>query len=537
MDVDTASDPPISSQESSKTTTAGVPRLTYSQQQRSYLSEEKLEDELMFDLPSVTPVKAGQSTVHDPDEPEASHGMRSIHELRAGGSHRRFVDEMEGILDTLEDTTFNSMSAKRSAMMELASKLLDKATVTRFIDAGLERRLFSRATNTSDTILAFAQAATIAFVAESDPSLATLQLMHRSSMLQNLVLLLDTDLTINRVVKQRISNMSKVAQASCLEFQDLIRTSTMWSSSPPAAIKPRLLALKALDSLVCKIRGHGDKDDILDDNIINKVTEIASATAGATSPGEATRELELSVCLLESASVNPGELLAHFYASETPISTIVDIITYVLRLSTEGQTEVEFKALQLCLQLANNRPKVCDAFSKTSFVQLLLTTINKRFEILALGPGHEAWVTALQGVVFSLGAMINLTEFSDPVRQQVLSTGSTALRTLTSTFLEGQKKAAEAESVEQTSANVAYGYLAVLLGNLCDNARVREEIQSRLPGGNLEILIGAIEEFIQFHTEVDLEGKVGETAGVSTFTERLQKVVQRLRITAMQARE
>jgi len=145
-------------------------------------------------------------------------------------------------------------------------------------------------------------------------------------------------------------------------------------------------------------------------------------------------------------------------------------------------------------------------------------------------------VVVLEGLYLSLGAMINLAEFSDRARAAVCSThdreGDALLLNLVLHFLSGVEKAAEADSLEASKSNVAYGYLTVLLGNLCQNPKVKRQVVDKLPKQEISILVDAINEFIEYNLKVDreanmLEGAEGREVW-SGFTERLGKVVQRL---------
>jgi hypothetical protein len=62
---------------------------------------------------------------------------------------------------------------------------------------------------------------------------------------------------------------------------------------------------------------------------------------------------------------------------------------------------------------------------------------------------------------------------------------------------------------------------------------VKRKIISRLPDQKIDTLVNAVEEFIEYNLKVDLEVRMLEGAEGrevwSGFTERLGKVVQRLR--------
>lgn len=69
--------------------------------------------------------------------------MRSIHELREPGGNTRIVGELEAILDDLDEGIGSSISARRSSLMSLNSKLLEASRFRMLVDQGLEPRLLS----------------------------------------------------------------------------------------------------------------------------------------------------------------------------------------------------------------------------------------------------------------------------------------------------------------------------------------------------------------------------------------------------------
>ena len=85
-------------------------------------------------------------------------------------------------------------------------------------------------------------------------------------------------------------------------------------------------------------------------------------------------------------------------------------------------------------------------------------------------------------------------------------------------------------SEKDITANVAFGYLSVLLSYLSLNPGIRERICLQLQGGTLLQLVDAIEEFLQYHRRIaneinqvdqEIDSKVG-------FIGRLQNLVDRL---------
>jgi len=57
--------------------------------------------------------------------------------------------------------------------------------------------------------------------------------------------------------------------------------------------------------------------------------------------------------------------------------------------------------------------------------------------------------------------------------------------------------------MEASHTNVAFGYLAVLLGDLCQEDHIRYKMRARLPNSSLKCVLTAVEEFIDHHRKVD----------------------------------
>lgn len=164
-------------------------------------------------------------------------------------------------------------------------------------------------------------------------------------------------------------------------------------------------------------------------------------------------------------------------------------------------------------------------------VRCLLEKVVKGLTGLGGDAEEDGRALNLDVLVLAIGTMTNLAEHSDAARRHSISFDSThLLSVLVKAFLDGQRKIAEAESVEQSASNVAYGYLAVMLGHLCQTKEVEEAIRMQLPGQELKVLVNAVGEFVLHHQKVDtmnFEGEEG-TQVWGAFTERLKLLLAKL---------
>ena len=71
----------------------------------------------------------------------------------------------------------------------------------------------------------------------------------------------------------------------------------------------------------------------------------------------------------------------------------------------------------------------------------------------------------------------------------------------------------------------------MLLSFLCIDHDVKAQVSSRLQGGNLRQLLDTVEEFLQYHRQIDSEIRQngGEVDSRVTFISRLQGLVDGLK--------
>ena len=99
-------------------------------------------------------------------------------------------------------------------------------------------------------------------------------------------------------------------------------------------------------------------------------------------------------------------------------------------------------SVKLCMNLTNNKPKACQPFSAREFVQPLMLSIVERFRCINAGLAPEKRTEVLESLILSLGATINLAEFSDQMRANA-DDGEQMVATLVGIFLEGSERASQ----------------------------------------------------------------------------------------------
>ncbi|KAF1850992.1 uncharacterized protein K460DRAFT_274859 [Cucurbitaria berberidis CBS 394.84] len=503
-------------------------KLTYAKA-RSYLEEANPEDALLIsmDLDDNLGFDSQRKDCMSEDEDDPTNQVQAHHELKRQGQQKAFHWEAEMSIDDISNKTSNGI--RRSAMLELCTKMADTTFTNQLLDSSLAHQFFSNMSSNGEVVFDFATTIALIFVFRTNPTYTVLDQIHRTGIITALINLADNDMDIQRIAKDRKTNLSKIAQESVLKFRTLVHESSIWHSEKPDKLSPQLVALKAFDSLIVGLRKSDSREPLVSQAEISRLVDMTSKpyelVKSGTGSTHDTLVLNSILSILESVSV-AGQKQPVW--SIGILQRLADLLPVFFGHDTVSSTML---AVKLCMNLTNNKPKACQPFSGTTFVRPLVASIIYNFELLNAGIGLEQRTEVLESLILSLGAMINLAELSDSARCNV-DDGDQAIGTLVRIFLEGSERASQAKSMEESHSSVAVGYLTVLLGNLCLNSIVGAKIRTQLPDQRLDMLIDKIKEFVQFHERVDrktrqFDGEEGQETW-QNYIARLMLVVEKL---------
>jgi hypothetical protein len=544
MDVDVQAN--IDSQTSQATSGVGNrPKLTYAMS-RSYLQEANPEDDLMvsMDLEGSHDFDVRKNDVVSEDEPEQASQTQAYHELKRQGRNYVFESEASIMIEDISSTT--AKSTRRSAMMELCTKMADESFTSQLLDSSLAHQFFQNLASNGEVIFDFATAVATIFVLQTNPPRSVLEQINEARIITTLVQLFNHEMDIEKIAKDRKTNLSKITRDSVVTFRTLIHKSSIWGPAKIDKVSPQLVALKTMESLITSLRKGGNNNPLLDHTIISQLISIASASYERIEAEKDAVEdmlvLDMVISILESTSATRQRQNMWLTADLQHLARVMPVF---FRPDATASTML---AVKLCMNLTNNKPKACQPFSEKAFVQPLMLSITEKFEKLDVGLAPEERTEVLESLILSLGAMINLGEYSDQARLNV-DDGKQMISTLVQIFLEGSERALrvrtlvikstfapltplQADSMEESHSGVAVGYLTVLLGNLCLNQLVRNQVRARLPEQRLDILIESIKDFVRVHEHADsktqeFEGAEGQETW-QTYTARLLLVVEKL---------
>ena len=529
-------------QERSTKTTASGSLITYAKQ-RSHLADDNLETALMLDLPMevperpaasarrvARPVAAARTVSHDVDELDntPTSGLRTIHELRAGGRNVRMMGEIEDLLGEVADHTNSARSRRRGALLDLATKLMDKTFAEQIFRHGYENALLVECKKLEDATGDFLLATTVMLMLHAEPPRHSLRSFEE--VVPCLGTLLPQSSDIARVAKERKSNMSKSAQGDLVAFSGLVKAnSALWGESQPPVISSRIITLKAMELAVRKLRATGNRSELLDSEHLTLLLPKGGLTGLQSNAGKAF-EVTLVISMLEALKTLSA-------AGSWPDSCITWVASLPAVFAEEWQVPADTKwiAYRLCANITNESTHAQAAFVERNAVRHMMAEIVAGFGLLQ-APSASTSATETDAkrdfdiLVLAIGTLINLTEHSAVAQRQAIDQAAQpSLVAIVHTLVEGQKHALEAVSVEQGSVNVVYGYLAIMLANVCQDSEARKLVRSLLPGGKLDVLVAAVQEFVQHHEKADAQESGDSEEEWSNFTARLLGVLMKLK--------
>ncbi|KFZ15883.1 hypothetical protein V502_05357 [Pseudogymnoascus sp. VKM F-4520 (FW-2644)] len=529
---------------------ASGPRITYSRQ-RSMLAEQDLltsidpnSSQSQDEGPETPRRRRGAipalSRLHSLDEDDEEDdkqpggGIRTFHELRQAGANKRFVDEVEDLSERIGVPT-KQPSMRRSGLLDLIGKTHDKAFLKSLISNGMDQRLFLRLGDETDIISGFIIASILVILLNSTASpIATSHLLSQgfSDFISRL---LKVDDTITSLSQQRKTNMSKMTQTLLAQEHKKLLEMQIWGEVQPTKLSPRLVALACLVLVAKQNRESGIAGGIVSDEVKEELFSIVNLYTEESS-WQPTGRLQLAdphlaISILELSSLGLSNSPGDTGWGSRHLAVIREITHVALRAAPSELSSTKALVLGLALNITNNNSLASEIFSTAGFIHDAFNAILSDFKLLLdMVPG-EKQSTSVDGLILTLGIMINLVEWGDRANEptRVLDNGS--LGDAVRIFVVGLGKAPEVDSVEEANLNVTFGYLAVLLGYLALTKDTARHIRLDLPGKSLKPLIVAVDEFIDHHRKVDTQSGDGvEIQNSQTgLTEKLSRMLARLR--------
>lgn len=374
--------------------------------------------------------------------------MRSIHELREAGGNARVFSEMEAILDDIDEASVSSPTVKRSKLLELAIKLQELSFCRLFGDQGLDQRIFAQVVPTKDLLIDTLVATIVLSLIAGSASTSKLHQIRVSRIISFMVGLLDRNQDLALSFRNCTFNMSRVAQRQFKILWDLLLKSTIWRVGRPTILTPRVISLQCIEYIVRQIRENGCVDTCLSAGDICSIVQLLQVDPSAETQQQQSSfstELHLSISILESWTICRDPMCEVTTWTDHTIGIVIGLLSR-LDMAKDDVGTLRTLTLRLYLNMTNNSPELCAAFSKPGVIGSILQIVVSHFQSLSEATTQEMPEVVLDNLILALGSMINLAEWSDAVRLTVMRAefmNTCFIDILLKLFLRKQRIAAE----------------------------------------------------------------------------------------------
>ena len=567
-------DSPPPSQEAPRSVARGAkksgPKFTYSQQ-RTMLAEEddfmgggglgSIEESLngsMFNFGGLAPVSRSSkfSFLDEVDETANTGAVKSLHELRQAGANSRFADEMDDIMDRIGTPSAKPSPLRRGALLELAQRMKAKEFRRQFRNHNDDGGLVKSLGQETDLISGYSILAILVTLLSASSSAHLVQLLRVQGFAALLGRMLEHPTDIVLLAKDRKQNVSKNAQTTLGSIKSSLLSLPIWEPCAPKALSPRTLGLKCLDLIMHQPSHSVGEVEILTPAVTSQLFSILSTAASDGRCWDFPAQQEstdfyLALYTLEGYSVSAMQSDQGATWTREHVPVVVDILDAALRRPTETYGDLESLTLRITLNTTNHNPKAAAMFAERDYLRTMAGSSCRAFATLLGSTAADTFQLKVnESVILMLGVMINFCVYYPPASQDLEEkdgSPNSPLDQLIRIFADNHAKTSDvrrtthchivvfdayalfiqADSMEKTQLNVALGYLAVLLGNLCLRPAIRDRFLVVHPKKNMQPLIDSINEFVAFHSKVaEAEGTGGgsEAGAVA----RLRELVDQL---------
>ena len=419
----------------------GIPKVTYARQ-RSYITDDGLGEVAMFgeSITHATTTEASNArrrvtaTVAEL-EPKKTHDeiddfgysqvgtMRSIHELRKAGGTVRLVSEIETMLDDIDEKSSVSVTLKRTTLQELVVKLQEASFCRLFVGQGLELRLLANVGLSNDVIINTLYAVAIWYLLIAPTSIQILPQVSAENVVNHLIRLLDNDQDLAQLLRDRKMNMSKLIQDNFRDLFGSLLRSANWRAGNPQTLTPRVLCLQCLEYLVRQTREAGSEAEVLPPRAMRRIVRLLKPKAPSLKQQPIiplTTDLRLAVSVLESCTLSNGSSVSDLLWTGETLDTVMDLLPLLVPTTDQQSGSMQTLVLRLYLNLTNNSPELCKAFSRPNLIGAVFEIVGSHFRYLSDNITNMEQSLILDNLILSLGSLLNLAEWCDDLALMVL---------------------------------------------------------------------------------------------------------------------
>ncbi|KAK8001809.1 hypothetical protein PG991_014031 [Apiospora marii] len=464
--------------------------------------------------------------------------MQGVHDLRAAGANTFVADQMQDLADqigTPNGAGQKASSSRRTTLRQIAEKVKEKEYRRSLRDYGVEATVLERADQEHDTITGYFIVVILLQLLAHTDSPHIMRLVRTENLGGLFARLLAVDNDTVKLARDRKANMSKRDQTLLAGLQNSLAELSTWRTKP-TYISPRTATLKCLQLLVAHDPNIGRDLSLFPAAVTDQLFSVLSVAQDPDfweAPDAIDRinvfhalsVLEYHTVKALESQTDSNKWLTNYLPS------VADAFGAVLRVPLD--TELESLVMRLVVNLVETVPGAPEVFVAKGLLPTLATSVCASFAKALATVSTNEWSDEVRdGLVLRLGILINCVEQSVAVREAVwkcYGDDGSPTNKLIKLFLENHASTAEADSDAKSQLNVAFGYLAVLLGYLSLLKPFRAAFRASHSKKSMKPLLDSIREFVAHHKvmEAALKDAV-EGDAHEGYTDKLQLLVEQI---------
>ncbi|KAK5082908.1 hypothetical protein LTR05_006789 [Lithohypha guttulata] len=507
-----------------------------SQRLASQLAATSASSQLQMDL-----------DIQDSSSDDAGKGfkLKSIHELRQAGTNDRFERDLEALLGDINPTSRTaSKSLRLTACMKLFSRLSEEKFASFVSDRGLDRLTeWSRSLhdNTSKLLVVMIFWRLVHTKNASAVKARTIvqAVASSSTLITNLG-------SMTQMIKTRKENLSKHTIQELQDFEQTLIKDFLLPAQEGNQIVPAAVTLGALNDSLRRLVEVGTTNISIGTESYRKIIFFMLPSASQSLGAEALRNkfvIKLALSLLQLFAThldNDLGLTAEEYVK------LGDILADITKKAMDGSEDVIQSVLHFTISLCNERPHICQYLNSSKFSDAAMTIVDSRFLDLvkSVETGSTVDPAVLDSMLLTLACLLQFTEHDLKARESFAhgwlpDSLDNYLTKLTSIYTEAAPRLADAKTAEQAQVLVAFGYLSLLICNLCLSDDLWTEASASLGDNTMSDVVASAKEMLihlqgieqgqtQDHDMSELDGD-GASA-LDGFTQRFSAILAAVRV-------
>lgn len=373
----------------------------------------------------------------DSDEDTSHKGaVQSIHELRQAGANNRYTDEIDDLLERVGLPQSETVSLRRNALLEIATKLHEKRFLRQFKDYGPPRTLFDDLSAETDPINAFSLISALLTLLGASVPIWNYKTLQDAGICRLLARLLQHHEDIFDIATRKELKLSRKSQQAVAVLGALVGRLSFWPSKP-TRMSPHRLALMFM-FISCRSQ-EGIEYLKTSSQVIGHLLYLLKSSVWHEASKQDDEDLSSHDRLMVATVLE--ELSGAAVTSPGPMEwpegyhhTISNALDIALKRPATTFGAIENSILKLAMNTTNNSAPAASIWQDTGRFQTLVASATSHFNLVKSDLANGQWNADLYNrLLLILGVTINICEHvrpADPPLEDIV------LEDLIQTFLD-----------------------------------------------------------------------------------------------------